>query len=117
LLLLIVTIGTLNVFLGFGLAMHYGYGPPGLNGILQSLGPMPAASPNAPIVVALGEPYIPFDAAPAETAPAELPASGADAATAPPADALTEEEVLDDVRALAAAAQTVLQSAAENAQQ
>ena len=117
LLLLIVTIGTLNVCLGFGLAMYYGYGPPGLDGIFQSLGPMPAASPDAPFAAALGEPYVPFDAAAAETAPTELPAPGADVATGLPAGALTEEEVLGDVRALEAAAQAALLSGAEQSQQ
>ncbi len=116
-LLLIVTIGTLNVCLGFGLAMYYGYGPPGLDGIFQSLGPMPAASPDAPIAAALGEPYVPFDTASAEAAPPELPAPGADAAPVPPAGLLTEEEGLGDVCALAAAAQTALLSSAEQAPQ
>lgn len=113
-LLLIVTIGTLNVCLGFGLAMYYGYGPPGLDGIFQSLGPMPAASPDAPLAAALGEPYIPLDTAPVEMAPPESPGNGAAAGT--PVVALAEEEVLGDVRALAAAAQSVMQSAAQEAQ-
>ncbi len=60
-LLLIVTIGMLNVGLGFGLAMYFGYGPPGLEGILQAVGPMPPATRDAATVVAaeLGAPYAP----------------------------------------------------------
>jgi hypothetical protein len=116
LLLLIVTFGTLNVCLGFGLAMYFDYGPPGLDGIYQSLGPMPPASADAPLAAALGEPYVPFDTAPPQAVQPESPALSADASLGPPAVALPEEEVLGDVRALTAAAQSVMQSAAQQAQ-
>ena len=43
-ILLLVTIGMLNVGLGFGLAIYFGYGPPGPGGIFESLGPMPPAN-------------------------------------------------------------------------
>ncbi len=117
LLLLIVTIGTLNVFLGFGLAMYFGYGPPGLDGIFQSLGPIPPAAAThcagAPAAlqsrVALGEPYIlPFEPATAETAPPVF--SGLSNDVAQPL--VDEETVLSDVRELTAAAQATFVSGA-----
>ncbi len=119
LLLLIVTIGTLNVCLGFGLAMYYGYGPPGLDGIFQSLGPMPPATPDAPLTATgLGELYVPTAAAADSHAqPAE---DGRENGTVPPPAAgiaasladgpLDEEAVLNDVRQITAAAQSVLSS-------
>ena len=56
LILLIVTIGLLNICLGFGLAMYFDYGPPGLDGIFEALGPMPpaASSTESLISTALG---------------------------------------------------------------
>ena len=120
-LVLIVIIGTLNVFLGFGLAMYYGYGPPGLDGIFQSLGPMPPAMPDAPLAAAeLGELYIPASVAaeargqPADGGPGDGPAilsiaSVASAASEPPLD---EEAVLNDVRQMTAAAQSAMAAGA-----
>jgi hypothetical protein len=123
LLLLIVTIGTLNVCLGFGLAMYYGYGPPGLDGIFQSLGPMPPATPDAPLAASrLGELYVPTpDAAESRGQPAEndrengsviVPPAAIGAAADGPLD---EEAVLDDVRQLTAAAQTAMAAGAAQA--
>ena len=103
-LLLIVAIGTLNVCLGAGLAMYYGYGPPGLDGILQALGPMPPATPDAAPAVAggLGATDIP-------SAIDEVPQS---ASNGGPAASLSEEGVLNDVRDLNAAAESALASGA-----
>ena len=106
-LLLIVTIGMLNVCLGFGLAMYYGYGPPGLDGIFQSLGPLPRATPNAALFGSgeLGAPYVPL---PAETIPQSAANPVAAAANVAPAEPLAEEGLLDAVREMATAAETTL---------
>ncbi len=103
-ILLIVTIGLLDICLGFGLAMYYGYGPPGLAGIVESLGPMPPAARNAqsPTSGELGAPYNPFPPASPLPSPANLPTDGTAAETS---EALAEEAVLGDVRDLASTAQ------------
>ena len=80
LILLIVTIGLLNVCLGFGLAMFFGYGPPGLSGVFEAMGPMPPASPLASS--RLGSPYDP--------------------------ETLAEESLLGDVRDMASDAETAM---------
>lgn len=92
-ILLLVTIGLLNIGLGFGLAMYYGYGPPGLDGIFEALGPMPPSSPPAQLVGGLGTPYDPFVATPSEAGPSA---------------SLAEEEVLGEIRDLAGAAQNAM---------
>ncbi len=118
LILLIVTIGMLNICLGFGLAMYYDYGPPGLDGIFESLGPMPPAAESL-IPTALGAPYDPSvaPAAPESTAARSenlpidntiAPPSETPPAESLPPDLLAEEKVLGDVRNLAATAQTVM---------
>jgi hypothetical protein len=86
LILLLVTIGLLNIGLGFSLAMFYGYGPPGLDGIFEALGSMPVATPIAGGLAAAYDPYTAME-----------PEVGT--------SALAEEQVLDDVRDLSRAAQ------------
>jgi len=100
---LIVTIGLLNIGLGFGLAMYYDFGPPGLDGIFGALGPMPPAAPSAdsPVPIALGAPYDP-SVAPETT--------GEPSTISPLSETLAEEKVLGDVRDLAASAQTAMVS-------
>ena len=118
LILLIVTIGLLNICLGFGLAMYYDYGPPGLDGIFEALGPMPPAAPSVESLIpaGLGAPYDPSVAPAAPESIAEPSANPpvdntADLpAESPPSDALAEEEVLGAVRNLAATAQTAMVS-------
>jgi hypothetical protein len=78
LLLLFLVIGLLNVAIGFALAMYLGFAPPGFDGVMQSLGPMPPATPD---VSAAGKTS-------GETSP--------------------EDAVLGDVRALAADAQSAM---------
>jgi hypothetical protein len=107
-LVLIVIIGILNVCLGFGLAMYLGYGPPGMDGILQALGPMPAAAANAaPLTAGLGALYIPGS-------DEEVPQSPVNsvAAQPEPADSPSEESVLGDVEVLTAAARSAMSTAA-----
>jgi hypothetical protein len=89
-ILLLVTIGLLNIGMGVGLAMYYGLGPPGLDGICEALGPMPSvpASALSPAAGGPGAPHAP-------------PA-------APPAEPLAEENVLGDVRDLATTAQAAM---------
>lgn len=109
-ILLLVTIGLLNIGLGFGLAMYYGLGPPGLDGIFEALGPMPPVIPSVPPHDSSGMERSPDPAvAPDSTAePAtNLPA---DNSIARPGDALPEEDVLGDVQDLAATAQTAMES-------
>jgi len=116
-ILLLVTIGLLNICLGFGLAMHYGFGPPGLDGIFQAFGPMPppapscqspAASGGYPLVGAglggLGAPHDPFATPQSTMQPGASPAANRE--IAPPPGALAEEELLGEVRDLAGTAQT-----------
>jgi len=117
LILLLVAIGMLNVCLGFGLAMYYGYGPPGINGIFQALGPMPAEMPTT-WPIASSELATPSDppASPAEmeTAPHDSPEPVVVAPDAAPHamtdQPLAEEGVLSEVRDMAAAAETALAS-------
>ena len=68
---LIVTLGLLNIGLGFGLAMYYGFGPPGLDGLFEALGPMPSAPPNTESFISgkLGAPYDPSAAAESAAGP------------------------------------------------
>ncbi len=107
-LALIVTIGILNVCLGFGLAMYFGYGPPGLDGILQAIGPMPPQRPlrASPTPVGLGALYIPGGDNAMQQSAANLAAQEG----IEPAESLSEEGVLSDVRELTAAAQTATAS-------
>ena len=93
-ILLIVTIGLLNICLGFGLSMYYGYGPPGLDGIFEALGAMPPAVP-VPLAGSFVTAYDPMVAVPANMSPA-----------APSA----EEQVLGAVRDLAGTAQSAMLS-------
>jgi hypothetical protein len=98
-----VAFGLLNVCLGFGLAMYLGHAPPDLQGIFDSLGPMPAVTLGvAPNSVELGAPYVP----PQDP---ETPPSAAGESAAQPFDP-TEENVLGEVQELATAAQGVLVS-------
>jgi hypothetical protein len=114
LLVLIVTIGILNVGLGFGLAMYFGFGPPGLDGIFQSLGPMPAAAPNAaPPAAGLGALYIPGS----EETAGQSDSMPSDGGAIDSADSLSEEGVLSDVEALTAAARSAMTTAVAPAQQ
>ena len=109
-ILLIVTIGLLNICLGFGLAMYYGFGPPGLDGIFQAIGPMPRPAPDAKALAygGIGAPYDPLASPQSPVQPAaNLPASSA---VVPPSEPLAEEEVLGDVRDLASTAQTAMAS-------
>jgi hypothetical protein len=94
LILLIVTIGLLNICLGFGLAMYFGFGPPGLDGIFEAMATMPPAAPtnSGPTATELGAPYDPFAAQ----------------AVDEPSARLAEERVLGDVRDLADTAQTAV---------
>ncbi len=108
LILLIVTIGFLNLCLGFGLAMHFGYGPPGLDGIFEALGPMPPASNGLQVPPptdrqAVGNPASPSPIL--RMVPAEInqPTGGGN----PRAGLLAEEKVLGDVCDLTATAQAV----------
>jgi len=107
--LLIVTIGLLNIGLGFGLAIYYGFGPPGLDEILEALGPMPPAAPNAQSLVSDE-----FDSPHDLIASPVAAESNAELAANPPASSainpLAEEMVLGEVRDLAATAQTALVS-------
>ncbi len=106
---LLVTIGLLNIGLGFGLAMYYGLGPPGLDGIFQALGPMPPREPSAQSLPSggLGAPYDPFPAPESSIQPG---ASLATSSAMPPPEPLAEEELLGDVRDLAGTAQTAMLS-------
>ncbi len=101
--LLIVIIGLLNIGLGFGLAMYYGYGPPGLEEIFEAIGPMPPGVPSAQSLVSGGivasESTVRLSA--------NLPASST---IDPPAESLAEETVLGEVRDLATTAQSALVS-------
>ena len=111
LIFLIITIGLLNICLGFGLAMYYGFGPPGLDGICEALAPMPPAAPPAQPVVSgrIGLPNDPpVSRVAIKSAPkpaANLPAGST---IAPASESLAEEEVLGDVRDLAATAQAAM---------
>jgi hypothetical protein len=99
LILLLVAFGLVNICLGFGLAIYFEVGPPGLDGIFEALGPMPpgAASPQPLVSGGLGAPYDPFATAePSADSPAGI----------------AEEQVLGDVRELADSAQTALAGAA-----
>jgi hypothetical protein len=101
LLLLIVVIGLVNVCLGFGLAMYFGYGPPGLQGIFDSLGPMPApATDSLPASAGLGAPCVPL------ASPSSSPAVASSQAM--PSDDQAEENVLGEVQELATTAQSAM---------
>lgn len=106
----------LNVCLGFGLAMYFGYGPPGLDGILQALGPMPAATSDAasPAAVGLGALYIPGEDDAGGSSAANQTAAAEDNE---PSESLSEEGVLSDVRELTEAAQTAMTAAAAQSPQ
>ncbi len=110
-ILLIVTIGLLNICLGFGLAIYYSYGPPGLDGIFEALGPMPPPGSSAESLGSskAGAPYEPLPA-PVEAESTAEPGANPPASDilAPPLEPLAEEEVLGDVCDLAATAQTAL---------
>jgi hypothetical protein len=117
LILLIVAIGLLNVCLGFGLAMYYGFGPPDWRGIFEAFGPVPPKMPTAPSAQSpgaggLGAPCNPAATEPTVQSSTNLPAGGT---IAPPGELLAEEKVLDDVHDLATSARTALVgSEAEN---
>jgi hypothetical protein len=98
--------GLLNICLGFGLAMHYGYGPPGLDGIFAAFGPMPPAARNPQSFLSgeLGAPYDPSASASTATSNVNLPADTAGGSS----DSAAEEKVLADVRDLASTAQTAM---------
>jgi len=115
LILLIVSLGLLNICLGFGLAMFLGYGPPGLEGIFDALGPIPQVAPCAESLLS--------DATSARSDPLVSPESiaepvanlPADNTIAPLLEPLVEEKVLGDIRDLATAARTTMVSGqAEN---
>jgi hypothetical protein len=114
LLVLIVTIGILNVCLGFGLAIYFGYGPPGLDGIFQALGPMPpvVADASSPVAGRIGAIYIPGG----DDASEQSNAMPGGAGPIGPGDSLSEEGVLGNVRELAATAQTAMATAVVQAQ-
>jgi hypothetical protein len=115
LLILIVTIGMLNVCLGFGLAMYLGYGPPGLNGIFQALGPMPTVVPDVsqPAAPGLGALYIPgTDEAVQQSATTPAAVGQTDGA-----GSHSEDDVLGDVQALTAAARSAMTTAVAPARQ
>jgi hypothetical protein len=96
-ILLLVTIGVLNVGLGFGLAMYYGYGPPGLSGILESLGSMPPATQVlSSAAAAIGAPVATLVVPPVTRSPIA------------PQESLAEEAVLGEVRDMATAAQSAI---------
>ena len=101
-IVLIVAIGLLNIGLGFGLAVYYGYGPPGLDGIFEALGPMPPTAADSPPFFADGAGV--KDAA----VVMETDQPAAVETIAPTSEEAVEEEVLDDVRDLAATAQTAM---------
>ncbi|MGO9114569.1 MAG: hypothetical protein ACLP9L_35585 [Thermoguttaceae bacterium] len=107
-IVLIVTIGLLNVCLGFGLAMYFGYGPPGVDGIFEALGPMPPVGPSAELLVSssIGAPYDPL-ASPESPAGigANLPAGNT---IAPRSEPLAEEKVLGDIRDLTTTTQATM---------
>jgi hypothetical protein len=108
LILLIVTIGLLNICLGLGLAMYYGYGPPGLDGIFEAIGPMPPDAESlcdlivAPVAAeSTVEPAANLSDANTTAPPSESPSETM-------AEPLAEEAVLGDVRDLATTAQTAM---------
>jgi hypothetical protein len=111
LILLTIAIGLLNVCLGFGLAMYYGLGPPGLDGIWESLGPMPPAVPSPGLLNS--DSAIGHDGERVGSIHAQSEvgvANSADGAATSVAQALAEEElVLDELRDLSAAARTAAQ--------
>jgi len=101
--LLIVIIGLLNIGLGFGLAIYYGYGPAGLNEIFEALGPMPPGVPNAQSLVSCE-----IVASKSTVGlSANLPVGST---IDPPSEPLAEEAVLGEVRDLATTAQSALVS-------
>ena len=113
-LLLVVTIGLLNICLGLGLAMYYDFGPPGLDGIFEALGPMPPAGPSAsPLVsVPLGAPYDPSltsEAAADSSRPPPL-----ESEMGSPLDTLAEEGLLGEVHDLSATAQSSMAGGVES---
>ena len=111
LILLIVTIGMLNVGLGFGLAMYFGYGPPGLDGIFQALGPMPSTTSGECVRLfpgQLGVPYVPGPLRKSSQARPRLPRR---------TNRLAEDGVLSDIRDMAAAAQGSLTTNAAQARE
>ena len=91
-IVLIVVIGLLNVGLGFALAVFYGYALPGLNGLIESIGPMPSTV-SSPTSVVSSQHQKAYDIS-----------GGAE----PTSDSLAEEKVLGDVRDLTAAARTAV---------
>jgi hypothetical protein len=93
LILLLVAFGMINICLGFGLAMYYGLGPPGLDGIFEAIGPMPPGAPGGQSLVS-----------------GVLDAADGSFAAAPSSESATldEEQVLGDVRDLSDTAQTAL---------
>jgi hypothetical protein len=119
LILLIVTIGLLNICLGFGLAMYFGYGPPGLDGIFEAFGPMPpvAAKSNPgpgtePQAISshaypLGRESMPPVGESTSPTSGGMPPSDDGM---PPAELLAEEKVLGEVCEMAATAQTAVVS-------
>lgn len=111
---LIVTIGLLNICLGFGLAMYFGYGPPGLDGIFEAIGPMPPVAadskvePGMELTAMSNHAYPPTMQARRPMVPGEsMPSANGGM---PPAELLAEEKVLGDVRDLTATAQTAMLS-------
>lgn len=110
LILLIVTIGLLNICLGFGLAMHCGYGPPGLDGIFEALGTMPPG-PRAKSLIptglgALYDPSIASESLDGLNVALSAGRTIAAPSTTSSPETLAEEKVLGDVRDLATAAQS-----------
>lgn len=105
-ILLIVTIGLVNVCMGLGLAIYFGYGPPTVDAILQSLERMPKAPLSIEMVLPgsnLGAPYDPF-------------ASDALAiASTDSTPSASEETVLADIQELAGSVQSPVTSSAANA--
>jgi len=108
----------LNVGLGFGLAMYYGYGPPGLEGILQAVGPMPPAAPDAATVAAkLGEPYAPAISPNVSETALQSAASLSAAVTGDVlAEPSIEDRILGGVREMATNVQTAMVSDAAQPQ-
>jgi hypothetical protein len=115
-LAVIVIIGMLNICLGFGLAMYCGYGPPGLNGIFQALGPMPPEKSDIGPPIA-SDPQTPAIAVASEAVPPPPLSASSDAASAPPDGPPAEESVLSEVQELTAAAQTAIASVTAQAGQ
>lgn len=122
LVLMTVFIGLLNVFVGFGVAMYLGYGPPGLKEAWSALDSQPA-SPGADVVAAPST--VDAVAGAASMVPAEAKAAAesgelssiaasnqSESSTAEPASAEStpsEEEILNEVRPMDEAAQGTME--------